>query len=58
MSTYFVAIVAYALSAGLTREEASKLASLLGDQDAALSIDEAWQQLQLATMTIRKERRT
>jgi len=53
-----VAIVAYALSAGLTREEASKLASLLGDQDAALSIDEAWQQLQLATMTIRKERRT
>jgi len=46
----------YAQVAGLTRTEATQLFSLLQGKDLPHTVDAAWQQLEDATIEIRKRR--
>ena len=49
-------LATYAQVAGLSRTEASQLFPILQGKDLPHSVDEAWQQLEEATILIRKRR--
>jgi len=49
-------LACWARTAGLTRGEASDLASILLTQALPMDVDQAWHQLDQATMEIRRSR--
>lgn len=52
----FMIIATYAKAAGLSRDEASRLWSLLISKEVPNTVDGAWQQLDEATQHIRQGR--